>query len=132
MLKRPALLVAAGGAIAAASGLSVISLGFAAYALLEPAVGRAGAFAIISVSAAILAALGAYFIVHEPSDDDDDDKRRARTDQSVALALTDVIRSRPGVALGASLLLGLVASKNPRIAMEMMSFAQRLTHPKQH
>jgi hypothetical protein len=130
MLKRPALLVAAGGAIAAASGLSVISLGFAGYALLEPLVGSPGAFAIIAVSAAILAALGAYFITHEPSDDDD--KHRSRADQSIALALTDVIRSRPGVALGASLLLGLIASKNPRIAMEMMSFAQRLTHPKQH
>ena len=114
MLKRPALLVAAGGAIAAASGLSVISLGFAGYALLEP-----------------LAAVGAYFVAHDPSDDDDD-KHRSRADQSMALALTDVIRSRPGVALGASLLLGLIASKNPRIAMEMMSFAQRLTHPKQH
>jgi hypothetical protein len=131
MLKRPALLVAAGGAIAAASGLSVISLGFAGYALLEPLVGRPGAFAIIAVSAAILAALGAYFVAHDSSDDDDD-RHRSRADQSMALALTDVIRSRPGVALGASLLLGLIASKNPRIAMEMMSFAQRLTHPKQH
>jgi|GEM_PF-2042735 len=125
--KRPALLVAAGGAIAAASGLSVVSLGFAAYALLAPLVGQAGAFAIIAVSAAILAAVGAYFITHEA--DDEDDKQSSRT-ESVALALTDVIRSRPGIALGASLLLGLVASRNPRIAMEMMSFAQRLTNPK--
>lgn len=129
MLKRPALLVAAGGAIAAASGLSVISLGFAAYALLKPLVGPAGAAAIISVAAALFAALGAYFLTHD--DDDHHDKRPSHED-SVALALTDVIRSRPGVALGASLLLGLVASKNPRIAMEMMSFAQRLTNPRQH
>jgi hypothetical protein len=127
MLKRPALLVAAGGAIAAASGLSVISLGFAAFALLKPLVGPAGAYAIISVLAATIAALGAYLITHEADDDD----RRTKTD-SVALALTDVIRARPGVALGASLLLGLIASKNPRFAMEMMSFAQRLTQPRSH
>lgn len=129
MIKRPAFLVAAGGAIAAASALSVIALACALFALVKPIVGDAGAYAIIALIAALLAGLGAFILTHEANEDKDGD---GKPDHSFQVGIADLIRTRPGAALGLSVVLGLLAAKNPRFAMEMMSFAKRLTQPPHH
>ncbi|MET0547515.1 MAG: hypothetical protein ABWZ40_14545 [Caulobacterales bacterium] len=128
MIKRPAFLVAAGGAIAAASALSVIALACALFALVKPYVGDAGAYAIIALLAAAIAAIGASILTHEANEDKDGD---GKPDHSFQVGIADIIRTRPGTALGISLIVGLLAAKNPRFAMEMMSFAQKLTQPQQ-
>jgi hypothetical protein len=117
MIKRPAFAIAAGAAIAAASALSVWAAAFALYALLQPIIGAAGAYAVIAFLAALLAGLTAFLLTHD---------FRGKP-KGLESELVELIRTRPGVALAVSLVLGVFVSKNPRLALEVAAFAQRFS-----
>ncbi|MBU6372594.1 MAG: hypothetical protein KJS97_07650 [Alphaproteobacteria bacterium] len=119
-MERTALALAAAAATAAAAALCVWAAGFALFAFLSPSIGDAAAgAAVAAVAAGALLAAGVY------SANKAKEKKEERTVASVVEHnepmhfVADVVRNRPLIALGVSVVAGLIASRQPGLVREI-------------
>lgn len=112
--------LAAAAATAAAAALCVWAAGFALFAALAPSIGDAGAGAVVAVAAAgLLVAAGVYSARKSKQ------KKEERREVSTVVhhepmhMVADVIRNRPMIALGVSIVAGLIASRQPGLVREI-------------
>ena len=119
-MERTALAIAAAAATAAAAALCVWASGFALFAFVAPAIGDAAAGAVVAAAAA-----GALLVVGVYSSRKAKEKAHERTvtaavEHSEPLrVVADMVRDRPLVALGVSLVAGLIASREPGLVREI-------------
>lgn len=113
MLQRLLLALAAGTIFVTATGVAVVALAFALFALVEPYVGRAGAAAIV-VGAAALLMLGVALALRSLA------RRRRRAKAMIAGKggpldrILGFVREEPLMAASAALGAGFMAIRNPR------------------
>ena len=113
MLRRLLLLAAAVSAIASASSVFVVALGFGLYALVSPRLGSAGAAALVSGAAGLLAIVLGFGLVRAA--------RLGRLRRTAAVAapatLTDKVvaflRDTPVLAIAGALVAGVMTVRNP-------------------
>lgn len=120
MIKRLQLLVLTTAALATAVGIALVSAAFAIYAVLVPALGQAGAAAVVSAIAAVIVGVCALFMRMEASDGGGR-SRRHEPEPGLADRLIQVAKDRPILAGGAALAAGLLALKNPQAAAGLVS-----------
>jgi hypothetical protein len=127
ILRRLILLAIVLAGLAVSAGVVVVGLTYAAYALLEPRLGAAGASAVmVGVVAVILGgAAGALFVLSRP-------KKvvvapRPSPVAGIVETLSDVVRERPIVVLLAAIGAGVLAIRNPRY---LASALRAFTAPK--
>ena len=127
ILRRLILLAIVLAGLAVSAGVVVVGLTYAAYALLEPRLGAAGASAVmVGVVAVILGgAAGALFVLSRP-------KKvvvapRPSPVAGIVETLSDVVRERPVVVLLAAVGAGVLAVRNPRY---LASALRAFTAPK--
>ncbi len=127
ILRRLILLAIVLAGLAVSAGVVVVGLTYAAYALLEPRLGAAGASAVmVGVVAVILGgAAGALFVLSRP-------KKvvvapRPSPVAGIVETLSDVVRERPIVVLLAAVGAGVLAIRNPRY---LASALRAFTAPK--
>jgi hypothetical protein len=124
-LKIGRLLLAVCGlaALAAASGVFVVALSLALFAVLEPVIGPAGAAATVAAAClVVLAAAGLTFVLLSAGR-----ARRVAPQEGgdVAASLMDLAARRPLLALfgaAAAATLGVAVMRNPRAASGLLSF----------
>jgi formate hydrogenlyase subunit 3/multisubunit Na+/H+ antiporter MnhD subunit len=111
------------GAAAAAAALMVFSLGFALYALLEPLLGPSGAAAIVALAAALIVAIIALIMMLQiRAEERRAEAERARRAQEGSQRFAGFAESHPLISLGVSALGGLLATRYPGLAQQLMSF----------
>jgi hypothetical protein len=111
------------GAAAAAAALMVFSLGFALYALLEPLLGPSGAAAIVALAAALIVAIIALIMMLQiRAEERRAEAERARRAQEGSQGFAGFAESHPLISLGVSALGGLLATRYPGLAQQLMSF----------
>jgi len=109
-------------AACAAVAVAVVAAGFALYALILPWLGAAGAAASVAAVAAI--AVGVYaLIAHERAKAKERAAREAQAAllDSVPAMLGDLTREHPVLAVGVSVLGGVLATRHPQITRDLIS-----------
>jgi hypothetical protein len=119
-MERTAIALAAAAATAAAAALCVWAAGFALFALVAPSIGDAGAGAIVAAaSAGVLVAAGLYSAHLAKQKKDERSVERAVEHNEPMHFVADVVRNRPLIALGVSVVAGLIASRQPGLVREI-------------
>lgn len=121
MIERTALAIAAAAATAAAAALCVWAAGFAVFALMAPVIGSAGSAAVVAaIAAAVLAAAG-YYSARKANEKKQVVPVAAPVVDHAApmLIVADVVRARPMMALGVSIVAGLIAARQPGLVREI-------------
>lgn len=117
------------GAASAASALTVFALGFALYALLAPPLGAAGAAAIVALAGALIVAVIALIMVLRiRADERRATEERARLANAPASGLAGFTREHPLATLAVSAIGGLLATRYPGLAQQLMAL---FTPPRQ-
>ena len=109
MFRRLLFLLAAATMLAVSSGVVVIALAYALFALVRPYVGPAGGAAIVAGAAALLIGLiGLTFALlgRRP-------RRKANEPESVTERIVDFVKSKPITAVGGAIAAGILAIRNP-------------------
>lgn len=110
------------GAASAASGLTVFALGFALYALLEPLLGPAGGAAIVALAGAlIVAVIALIMLLRIRADEKRAAEERARQANERAAGFAGFSQDHPLVTLAVSAIGGLLATRYPGLAQQIMS-----------
>jgi hypothetical protein len=110
IFRRLLYFLAGAGALSASAAIVMVALAYALYALVKPALGPAGASAVVALAAAVMIGLIGLVLagLARPP------KRPARREpESLGDRMTDFIRSKPVVAVGAAIAAGLLAVRNP-------------------
>ena len=109
IFRRLLFLLAAATMLAVSSGVVVIALAYALFALVRPYVGPAGGAAIVAGAAALLIGLiGLTFALlgRRP-------RRKASEPESVTEGIVDFVKSKPITAVGGAIAAGILAIRNP-------------------
>ena len=109
IFRRLLFLLAAATMLAVSSGVVVIALAYALFALVRPYVGPAGGAAIVAGAAALLIGLiGLTFALlgRRP-------RRKANEPESVTERIVDFVKSKPITAVGGAIAAGILAIRNP-------------------
>lgn len=113
-------------AVFAAVAAAVVAAAFAFYALLEPALGRPGAAALVALICALIAAVAALLMTRGLGG-----RRRAgeaaEADQDIFERVISLARAKPALAVGAALAAGLIAFRNPAIISLIATALSRKT-----
>lgn len=120
MIQQTTMAAIAVAALAAAAAMCVWAAGYALYAWSEPSFGPAAAAALVSMAAAFLL-LVAVIATRRSVAGHKQIERVKEEDPApspVGMALT-FAKERPIVALGATVLVGILASKQPRLVGEL-------------
>jgi len=129
MLDRALTRIVAIAAASAAAVMAVFASGFALYALILPQLGSAGASAVVALAAALCVALFALAMAMRARQRE----REAEIAQAAVaealpqFGLGDFARERPIVTLAVTALGGLLASRHPTLARDLLSIAARFT-----
>lgn len=125
------LAVCGAAALAAASGVLVVALSLALFAVLEPVIGPAGAAAAVAAAClVVLAAAGLTLTLVSAGR-----ARRAAPPEpgDLGASLMDLASRRPFLALfgaAAAAALGVAALRNPRMASGLVSLVLGLRRPR--
>jgi hypothetical protein len=109
IFRRLLFLLAAATMLAVSSGVVVIALAYALFALVRPYVGPAGGAAVVAGAAALLIGLiGLTFalMARRP-------RRKANEPESVTERIVDFVKSKPITAVGGAIAAGILAIRNP-------------------
>lgn len=110
------------GAAAAAAGLTVFAGGFALYALLEPMLGPAGGAAVVALAAAfVIAIIAIIMLMRIRADERRAAEERARRAAEAPAGLAGFAQDHPLLSLGVTALGGILASRYPGLASQLMS-----------
>lgn len=110
------------GAASAAAALTVFAAGFALYALVEPRLGPAGGAAIVALAAALIVALiSIIMLLRIRADERRAAEERARRAAEAPAGLAGFAADHPILSLAASAVGGLLASRYPGLANQLMS-----------
>jgi hypothetical protein len=127
MFDRAKLAVTATAALAAAAMVAVFAAGFALYALIEPAVGRAGAAAIVSLAAALAIALFALAAaLRAQTQRREAEHIRADLMDELPANLGDLARDRPLLTVTAAAIVGVLAARHPALLRDVLAIVSRL------
>jgi hypothetical protein len=127
MFDRAKLAVAATAALAAAAMVSVFAAGFALYALIEPALGRAGAAVIVSMAAALAIALFALAAaLRAQTQRREAEHLRAELMDELPANLGDLARDRPLLTVAAAAVVGVLAARHPTLVRDVLAIVSRL------
>jgi hypothetical protein len=109
IFRRLLFLLAAATMLAVSSGVIVIALAYALFALVRPYVGPAGGAAIVAGAAALLIGLiGLTFAImgRRP-------RRKVSEPESVTERIVDFVKAKPITAVGGAIAAGILAIRNP-------------------
>jgi hypothetical protein len=120
LISRIVSLVIAITAIAAATGVLVVSAAFALYAILRLYIGPSGAAACVALAAAILIGIVALVFFRKSG------AGKVKAPTGTVDRLAGVLRDKPAIAAAASVAAGLLAWRNPALT----SLLLRLFEPK--
>lgn len=117
IVRRVLLALMAAATFSVATGVIVVALAFALYALLEPRLGRAGAAGAVALLTAVLIALAGMIMA-----------LAARGKRAKAAAISGgilerviaFVRQKPIVAASAAIGAGLMAARNPKYLGEAL------------
>ena len=111
ILRRILLFLASGAALATAAGVVVVALAYALYALVKPAIGPAGAAAVVAGGAALLIGLIGLMLAMAAAPPR---RRKGRQPDSLVDRITDFVREKPVTAIVSAVAAGLMAVRNPK------------------
>lgn len=110
------------GAASAAAALTVFATGFALYALLEPLLGAPGAATIVALAGALIVAIIALVMLLQiRADERRAAEERARRASEAPSGLAGFAQDHPLLSMGVSALGGLLSSRYPGLAQQLMS-----------
>ena len=116
-------------AACAAAAMAVFAIGFAIYALAEPAFGPAGAAATVAVAAAlIVSAYALYMHLKTRQRERESEAAQSALLDSLPLGLGALTREHPLAAIAATVLGGALAARHPRLARDLIALAARFTN----
>ncbi|MGD9967115.1 MAG: hypothetical protein AB7T59_11380 [Hyphomonadaceae bacterium] len=118
--------VVATAAASAAVVMVVFALGFALYALIEPAVGAAAAAAFVALAAALTVTVFALIAAYRARKREREAAvAQAQLLDELPLGLGDIARERPLITLGVTALGGLLAARHPTLARDLIAIVAR-------
>jgi hypothetical protein len=102
-------------AIATSAAVVVVALAFALFALVQPALGDAGASAVVAAAFALIVAIGGFAAAPRGR------RRKAGPTSPEGLAgdLMELVRDKPVASAGIALAAGIMAMRNPRVIGEI-------------
>ena len=127
IVRRLLFFLAGAAALSVSAGIVMVALAYALYALVKPALGPAGASAVVAFAAAVTIGLIGLVLTSlaQPP------KKKQHEPENVAERVTDFIRSKPVVAIGAAIAAGLLAVRNPGyLGAALRSFLEGEPPPK--
>ncbi len=127
MFERAASSVIATAAACAAAAMTVFAAGFAFYALIEPALGRAGAAGLLALMGGLT--LGAFALfLHLKAKRKAEEAEEARANFLGALPanLSILTEGRPMATIGLAALGGYVATRHPNLMRDVLAVAANL------
>jgi hypothetical protein len=110
ILRRVLFYLASAAALATAAGVIVVALAYALYALVKPAIGAAGAAAVVAGAAAVLIGLIGFWLALASRPP----RRKGRAADTLAERIADFVREKPVTAIAAAVAAGLMAVRNPK------------------
>lgn len=126
MFDRAMAAVVATAAASAAVVMVVFALGFALYALIEPAVGAAAAAAFVALAAALTVTVFALIAAYRARKREREAAvAQAQLLDELPLGLGDIARERPLITLGVTALGGLLAARHPTLARDLIAIVAR-------
>jgi hypothetical protein len=110
ILRRILFFLAGATALSVSAGVIVVALAYALFALVKPALGPAGASAVVAGAAAVLIGLFGLVLslLARPP------KKKPGEPDSVVDAVIDFVRSKPVTAIAGAVTAGLLAVRNPK------------------
>jgi hypothetical protein len=101
-------------AIATSAAVAVAAAAFALFALVQPALGDAGAAAVVMGVAALVVVIGGLLAIPRR-------RRRSKADGPAGVAedLMELVRDKPVASAGVALAAGIMAMRNPRVIGEV-------------
>ena len=109
IFRRILFALAAAAIVAVSAGVCVVALAFALYALVKPALGQAGAAAVVAGAAAVLIGLVGLFLALAARGP----KRKPVEPKNPMDRIIQLLRERPVSAVAAAVAAGLLAVRNP-------------------
>lgn len=126
ILRRVLFYLAGATALAVSAGVIVVALAYALYAVAQPYVGPAGAAGVVAAAAAVLIALIGLVLTSAARP-----PKRPKDPESVGDRIADFVRSKPVMAIVGSVVVGLLAVRNPKYLGEMLrAFVEGSDPPK--
>jgi hypothetical protein len=126
MFDRAMAAVVATAAACAAVVMIVFALGFALYALIEPAVGAAAAAAFVALAAALVVAIFALIaMLRARKRDREAAIAQAELMDELPLGLGDIARERPLITLAVTALGGILAARHPALVRDLIAIVAR-------
>jgi hypothetical protein len=119
ILRRILYFLAGATALSVSAGVIVVALAYALFALVKPAVGPAGASAVVAGAAAVLIGLIglALSLMARPP------KKKQGEPDSFVDRVVEFVTSKPVTSLGAAIAAGILMVRNPRyLGMALSSF----------
>ena len=119
ILRRILYFLAGATALSVSAGVIVVALAYALFALVKPAVGPAGASAVVAGAAAVLIGLIglALSLMARPP------KKKQGEPDSIVDRVVEFVTSKPVTSLGAAIAAGILLVRNPRyLGMALSSF----------
>lgn len=119
ILRRILYFLAGATALSVSAGVIVVALAYALFALVKPAVGPAGASAVVAGAAAVLIGLIGLVLslLARPP------KKKPGEPDSLVDRVVDFVSSKPFTSLAAALAAGILMVRNPRyLGMALSSF----------
>ena len=130
ILRRLLYFMAGATALSVSAGVIVVALAYGLFALVKPYVGAAGASGVVAAAAALLIGLIGLILANlarppKPP------KRKPDEPESVVDRIVDFVRNRPVTAVGAALVAGLLAVRNPSyLGLALRTFVEGRQPPK--
>jgi hypothetical protein len=123
-----ALIITAGACAVAA--MAVFAAGFALYFLILPSAGPAGAAGIVALIGALILSLAVVAIMLRSRAKEREREREAAIAQAqivdqIPFGLGEFARDRPIVTLAVTALGGILASRHPKLARDLLSIVAR-------
>jgi hypothetical protein len=109
IFRRLLFLLAGAVALAVSAGIVVFALMFALYALVQPYVGRAGAAAIVALTAAILIGIIGFALTRQGRAP----PRKPGEGDTIVDRLFDFVRAKPVTTIAGAIAAGILAVRNP-------------------
>jgi hypothetical protein len=122
ILRRILFFLAGATALSVSAGVIVVALAYALFALVKPALGPAGASAVVAGAAAVLIGLIGLVLslLARPP------KKKPGEPDSIVDRVVDFVSSKPFTSLAAALAAGVLMVRNPRyLGMALNSFFDR-------
>jgi hypothetical protein len=117
-------------ALSVSAGVIVVALAYGLFALVKPYVGAAGASGVVAAAAAVLIGL-IGLILANLAKPPKPPKRKPDEPESVVDRIVDFVRTRPVTAVGAALVAGLLAVRNPGyLGLALRTFVEGRDPPK--